>query len=588
MIGGGPGGLATTKFLCHAHEFFDIEPIQVRCFEAESTVGGTFVFRVYEDSELVSSKYLTAFSDFRPPEDTPDFLTPQRYVQYLEDYTTHFDIWGSIECSSKVERLSRTGTGHAVKIVRANGESDEWECDAVAVCSGLHVNPRIPNIPGIDKVPIVLHSSQFKSREQLGKGANVVVLGAGETAMDMAHLAVTAPTKSVALCHRAGFFCAPKIIPVPGPAHKRSVEISRKNKPVDASVASLFDTAYAHPILQRSRLMWWTYDLWIKKMHLYISGTEEGPDQWVGHMSKDRKHVDSLFMVKSDRAISYMSDGHRSESWLNRKRTEIVNVPIKETNGRKIDVLSWPKEIDDNGFMSVFDDNKNVKHIKPDVIIMATGYHPSFTFLDSNYPQLKDTNVRLVHSDRDVTVGFIGFVRPSIGAIPPLAEMQAQLWVLHLLQQHPETKHAMPKTRDANALEAYEIDWQLKARDGYDMFVNKRGVDHESYAYQLALDMGSAPTISHVCSKGWVILFTWAMGSNFNPKFRMVGPWKNPTVADSIMSNELYNVVKRSGGTVYIITYTIIPFFFFGLISICLYAVTGLCDLVQDFFGLFS
>lgn len=68
---------------------------------------------------------------------------------------------------------------------------------------------------------------------------------------------------------------------------------SRRNKPVDTSVASLFDTAYAHPVLQRSQLLWLAYDQWIKKMHVLISGTEEGPDQWVGQISRERRNVDS-------------------------------------------------------------------------------------------------------------------------------------------------------------------------------------------------------------------------------------------------------------------------------------------------------
>lgn len=68
---------------------------------------------------------------------------------------------------------------------------------------------------------------------------------------------------------------------------------SRPNKPVDTSVASLFDTAYAHPVLQRSQLLWLAYDQWIKKMHVLISGTEEGPDQWVGQISRERRNVDS-------------------------------------------------------------------------------------------------------------------------------------------------------------------------------------------------------------------------------------------------------------------------------------------------------
>lgn len=103
-----------------------------------------------------------------------------------------------------------SGRGHVVTIHSPEGVS-EWECDAVAVCSGLNVSPRIPKFKGIERVPKVFHSSQMKTRRQFGEKTNVVVLGAGETGMDIAHLAITAPTKSVTLCHRDGFFCAPKV-----------------------------------------------------------------------------------------------------------------------------------------------------------------------------------------------------------------------------------------------------------------------------------------------------------------------------------------------------------------------------------------
>jgi dimethylaniline monooxygenase (N-oxide forming) len=39
----------------------------------------------------------------------------------------------------------------------------------------------------------------------------VLILGSGETGMDLAYLAVTSPTKSVTLSHRDGFLCAPKV-----------------------------------------------------------------------------------------------------------------------------------------------------------------------------------------------------------------------------------------------------------------------------------------------------------------------------------------------------------------------------------------
>lgn len=231
VIGGGPAGLTTLKFLLEAHKYFPIDPIEARLFEKESQIGGTFVCRVYEDAEvssswtfpcptaltiafckLVSSKYLTAFSDFRFPADAPDFVTPKAYVDYLESYADAFGLWQSIQRNTRVVAVKRHAWGGQHIVTLRNGDvQSEWTCDAVALCSGVNAKPILPQIAGIERVPTVLHSSEFKTRKQFGEGTNIVVLGAGETAMDLAHLAVTSPTKSVTLCHRDGFFCAPKV-----------------------------------------------------------------------------------------------------------------------------------------------------------------------------------------------------------------------------------------------------------------------------------------------------------------------------------------------------------------------------------------
>jgi len=53
VIGGGPSGLVTLKYLKTAHEFFPgAEPIDAKLFEAESSVGGTFKHRAYENAEV--------------------------------------------------------------------------------------------------------------------------------------------------------------------------------------------------------------------------------------------------------------------------------------------------------------------------------------------------------------------------------------------------------------------------------------------------------------------------------------------------------------------------------------------------------
>lgn len=61
IIGGGPSGLVTLRFLAKAHEFFPIPPIEARLFEGEKTIGGTFVYRVYQDAEVSSPRIIYEF-----------------------------------------------------------------------------------------------------------------------------------------------------------------------------------------------------------------------------------------------------------------------------------------------------------------------------------------------------------------------------------------------------------------------------------------------------------------------------------------------------------------------------------------------
>lgn len=52
VIGGGPSGLVTLKYLTQAHEYLNCEPVEARLFEYQPQVGGTFSARVYEDAEV--------------------------------------------------------------------------------------------------------------------------------------------------------------------------------------------------------------------------------------------------------------------------------------------------------------------------------------------------------------------------------------------------------------------------------------------------------------------------------------------------------------------------------------------------------
>lgn len=83
----------------------------------------------------------------------------------------------------------------------------------VAVCAGLHVIPSIPSIPGIEHVlnrkdtnhnPAAFHSLDYKLRSQL-TGRKVMILGTGETGMDLAYEAAKEGAQEVTLCSRSGY-----------------------------------------------------------------------------------------------------------------------------------------------------------------------------------------------------------------------------------------------------------------------------------------------------------------------------------------------------------------------------------------------
>lgn len=404
--------------------------------------------------KLVSSKYLTAFSDFRVPEGERDFLTPQRYVEYLKAYATKFNLWNHIHLSTEVRSITpdpAQPSQHILKTIEAQNQVPvEHRYHAIAICSGLNQDPFKPAVPGLNTpLPTVsekehphnpdqnsgasihthielLHAADFKSRSQFGKDKTVLILGVGETAMDIAHLAITSPTKRVILCHRDGFISSPKIVPDPFRAGGRSggPDPANPNKPLDCATASLFDTAYVPPLIQRGPWLWAVYDAFVTNMAWGISGTRAGFDQWVGGVSLQRLHTDSLLICKSDRALPYISEQYRSQSRLNRWRTWLINVELRPTGGRKIDLAPWPTHVDEGGVVH-FEENDRPeskvmgkeKGIRPDVVIFATGYKQSFPFVPKGgvYPSLDESVTRGIFRKVEDGIAYIGFIRPAFG-----------------------------------------------------------------------------------------------------------------------------------------------------------------------------
>jgi dimethylaniline monooxygenase (N-oxide forming) len=217
-------------------------------------------------------------------------------------------------------------------------------------------------------------------------------------------------------------------------------------------------------------------------------------------------------------------------------------------------VAPFPTHIDEQGVVH-FPDNGSEEYrrikdqtIKPDVIVFATGYLQSFPFLESPrnagrkpYPRADEADVREIWRRDDPTVGFIGFVRPGFGAIPPLSELQVMLWIMNLLG-----KVTKPLVEDDQW--HYRLIAPPDARVSY-------GVEHDSYAFQLAADMDAVAGITDVFRLGWQrgtgpfwrLPWIWAASTNFTVKFRLVGPWAWEG-ATGVMTDDLWEVISRRHG----------------------------------------
>lgn len=191
-------------------------------------------------------------------------------------------------------------------------------------------------------------------------------------------------------------------------------------------------------------------------------------DQWIGGVGPERDHVSKsepltlpfvrnamadafpVFLNKSAKMAPYLSAPYRdlNTSIVQRFRCSLVQIQIPDTEGRHIDLAPFPDFIDDCGVVHFKDNDRPEYHrikdekTKPDIVVLCTGYKQVFPFWNNQqehsdwngkpYPTAADANVRDIWRRDDPSIGFIGFVRPSLGAIPPISEMQAQLWILQI------------------------------------------------------------------------------------------------------------------------------------------------------------
>jgi len=505
VIGAGASGLVAVKTLAACG-------YAVTCLEANPTLGGAFVTKAYDDAQLVSSRFITPFSDFRMPPGTKDHPTLPEYVAYLEDYAVHFSLAPMIRFGCKVDRVVRTDVGYTVAFA---GET--ISCGAVCVCSGLHNVASVPSLPGFTGT--ALHSSQYKA-QSIFAGKRVLVVGCGETGLDMVHRAVLAPAIACTLLVRRGF--------VSVPAGGAGVGV-----PLDSMITNLFESSYVHPWLEWSRLRWVVTTHAIRLGFGLATGTRCGFNQWAGgfppHQVKRGHHI----INKSTKAMPYINQPIKRQSWLGRTLWAWADKwqcdGVQPPTGLDVDVVRGGIRCAD-GKTITFDDGTQAVY---DLVLFATGYKQTFPFLRAQTASAADDLDDLLPNEHNIcftadpTLAYVGFVRPNVGAIPPMSEMQV-FWWIERLRGHIASPTTPPRYRllgGTSRTAAYACDYGL-------------------YMHELGSDIGAVPDVWCWLFKSWRTAVAYSMGQAYITFFRLDGPFADPS-AVRISETELYAPVTN-------------------------------------------
>lgn len=203
IIGAGAAGITSAKNLKAFGIPFDV-------LEREDEVGGNWYFghpnsSVYASTHLLSSKPLTAFTDFPMPEDYPDFPHHHQVLAYLRAYARHFNLYEHIQFHTSVERLEKSADGWDVRL--SSGETRRYR--GVIIANGHHWDPNFPDFPGGFKGD-TLHTKYYKTPDVL-RSKRVLVIGAGNSGCDLVVEAVHHAEK-VFHSTRRSYYYIPKFI----------------------------------------------------------------------------------------------------------------------------------------------------------------------------------------------------------------------------------------------------------------------------------------------------------------------------------------------------------------------------------------
>ena len=205
IVGGGPAGLVMARA-------FDKEGIPYDLYERHTSLGGIWDADnpgspMYDSAHFISSKYTSHFYGYPMPDAYPDYPTHRQILAYVKAFAAAY----------RLDRSARTG----ISVTSAVPDGDRWlvtlstgearSYRGVVCANGVTWHPRLPDYPGLSSFTgEVRHSVTYRSAAELA-GRRVLIVGAGNSGVDIACDAARAASAAF-LSVRRGYRFVPKHI----------------------------------------------------------------------------------------------------------------------------------------------------------------------------------------------------------------------------------------------------------------------------------------------------------------------------------------------------------------------------------------
>jgi putative flavoprotein involved in K+ transport len=171
IVGAGPGGLAVAAIL-------NRQGMSCAVLERAGSVGAAWQGR-YDSLRLHTVRWLSGLPGARIPRRYGRWVARDGLVAYLADYAGRFGV--APEFGVEVTRIDREDGNWRVQT-----SAGPRPARAVIVATGYSRTPHLPDWPGRDEFPgLLVHSADY--REPSGfRGRHVLVVGAGNSAAEIA------------------------------------------------------------------------------------------------------------------------------------------------------------------------------------------------------------------------------------------------------------------------------------------------------------------------------------------------------------------------------------------------------------------